>query len=196
MFMAFRCASLEIITSYCLDRSFNSLDVPKFEHPFLISLQRAIPFFWVLKYVPFLNSVLVNPPEWIYSIGLLDRGIFNFRRLVADDIDRILAKPDVLHESEQETIYHHLLAVSQTEDGLIAREDLFQEVLAATLAGSDTVGNTCTTGFFHILSNPEVLRKLVAELDHAWPDMNSQLDFQTKEKLPYLVCGVDGCSQF
>lgn len=188
--MAFRCTSLDIITAYCLDTSLNALDTPDFQHPFITSLKRAIPFFWVLKYLPALTKPLMDPPQWLMRFFPHHfRGIFDFRHQIASQLDYILANPTLLRDTNRKVIYSYLLDPS---DDLKSRpslstKDLFQEALALLLAGSDTVGNTCTVGFANVLSNPPVLQKLVGELKRAFPDEDDPMTLEALEKLPYLV---------
>lgn len=60
--------------------------------------------------------------------------------------------------------------------------------------GSDTVGNASTTGVFYVLNDAHIHRTLVKELEQAWPDKSAQCNYETLEKLPYLV-GIDiSCS--
>lgn len=54
--------------------------------------------------------------------------------------------------------------------------------------GSDTVGNACSLGIFHILKDKTILSKLIRELDVAWPDKDNIVSCDRLEKLPYLVC--------
>lgn len=188
--MAFRCTTLEIITEYCLDQSLNALDAPDFQDPFIMSLKSAIPFYWVLKYFSILTPIVMDPPEWLFSLMTTKaRGLFDFRRQIAVQLDSLLANPDLLRDADHKIIYHYLLAPSNNlkEIPPLSRDELFQEALALLLAGSDTVGNVCTVGFVHILENPPVLRNLMAELEEIWPDKNASIDYAILEKLPYLV---------
>lgn len=54
-------------------------------------------------------------------------------------------------------------------------------------AGGETTAQTLAVLTFHLLNNPQVLRKLQEELDHAMPDPEQQIPWQQLEQLPYLV---------
>ncbi len=61
------------------------------------------------------------------------------------------------------------------------------QALAFLLAGTDTTSNAMVIGFFHVLNNPAIKKKLESELVAAWPDKDISLSYEQLEKLPYLV---------
>jgi cytochrome P450 len=130
----------------------------------------------------------MNPPRYI--IILLPesaRSIFEFLHQIESQIDEILANLGVLERnSQRETIFSHILA-DGGQQGVLSREELLQEAHALLLAGSDTVGHTCYTGFFHVLNDRDILQHLVDEIYHAWPDKETEIASSILEKLPYLV---------
>jgi cytochrome P450 len=186
--LAFRCAALEIIMSYCLNYSPSAITYAGFRYP-LISLERAIPFNWVMKYIPAFRFLMDPPRILARLLPRSIRTISEFRRQIALHLDEILASPDRLYDgNERETIYHFLIAHDvESRHKPLSREELYHETLTLLMAGSDTVGNTCTVGFFHVLNNPKIHRQLVHELHHAWPDPDANMSASALEKLPYLV---------
>lgn len=54
-------------------------------------------------------------------------------------------------------------------------------------AGADTTANALTITHFHILDNPDVHKKLQAELEDALPNRDEAVDLRVVEQLPYLV---------
>lgn len=54
-------------------------------------------------------------------------------------------------------------------------------------AGADTTANALTITHFHILDNPDVHKKLRAELEEALPNRDEAVDLRVVEQLPYLV---------
>ena len=53
-------------------------------------------------------------------------------------------------------------------------------------AGFETTAFTLETAFFHLLSNPLMLRQLQKELADAYPDLEMSMTWTRLEKLPYL----------
>jgi len=46
-----------------------------------------------------------------------------------------------------------------------------------------------TVATYEVISDPEMYRRLTAELKEAFPDANARMSFADLEKLPYLVGG-------
>ena len=86
---------------------------------------------------------------------------------------------------EHQTIFHEVL-----ESDLPAEEKrserLGHEAQTVVGAGLSTTAWALTHATFHILNQPETLRKLQDELTTAIPDPTATLDWALLEKLPYL----------
>ena len=55
------------------------------------------------------------------------------------------------------------------------------------IGGTETSAITLVYGTWHVLRDPRVEQKLVAELRRAMPDKEVMFDLTTLENLPYLV---------
>jgi hypothetical protein len=87
------------------------------------------------------------------------------------------------------TIVHALLESDlPQEDKKYVR--LWQEAQVSIGAGGDTTANALTTTHFHILNNPPIHRKLLAELKETLPNSYDRVDLRVLEQLPYLVSFV------
>jgi len=90
--------------------------------------------------------------------------------------------------SEKRTIFHQLLDPNATEGHVVPpAQRMIDEGLAIVGAAGDTMGNALTVATFHTLYNPELLSVLTDELEKAFPDPNSRLEYLALKKLPYLV---------
>jgi cytochrome P450 len=192
--LAVRCATLDIITSYCFGKPVGALEREDFSHPIVTSLVAMMSNLWASKYWPFLMTVMRSVPESI--VGYLQpqtKGSITMYHLIRNDLLAILADPDFVDRQERETVYSHLL-VPQPKKGFpeVPRVDsLLQEALGLIGAGGETVGNTTTNGTFHILSNPHMHKRLVEELQAAWPNVTEdRLKFDVLGKLPYLTAVI------
>jgi cytochrome P450 len=193
MFLAFRCTSMDIIATYCFARCDNSLDAEGFHDPLLMTIQRTISFFWLIKFLPFLVPLVAALPErLVVPFNSQFLAFFKLRNMIANQIDRILNDQSFFDDTENWTIYHHLLGARVGKDSSLipSRRDLFEEALSLLQAGSDTVGNTCTIGTFYILNDPNVRSRLFDELQDVWPDKNIPVEYRVLEKLPYLVSDI------
>jgi cytochrome P450 len=91
-------------------------------------------------------------------------------------------------ENSRRTLFHHLLTPNPEEGYVVPSiDDIKDEAYGILAAAADTTGNGMTVATYHVVNNPMIYKKLVAELKAAFPDSNARLDFQVLEKLPYLV---------
>ncbi|KAL0958872.1 hypothetical protein HGRIS_014188 [Hohenbuehelia grisea] len=197
--MAFRALALDAISAYCLRESMGALDTPEFQHPLIVSLQFAIPIFWILKYFPSITPFVIDPPKWLpLRFMSAVRGIFDFRQHTAEHMHSFLSNRHSPSTDGHEIIYDYLLSSNAESKTKIAltEDDLFQEAIGLLLAGSDTVGGVCTVGFYHVLKNPEILRKLQAELKQSWRSLEEQPTLAELEKLPYLTAVIKEALRF
>ncbi len=113
-----------------------------------------------------------------------------------DEVARALACPiDIDIDTEREassknprrkTIFEELRDSNLPPDQK-AVDRLKEEGFILVLAGGDTSAKVLTTLTYHLLSNPNILRRLKAELVKAMPDPNASLPAIKLEQLPYLV---------
>jgi cytochrome P450 len=85
------------------------------------------------------------------------------------------------------TIFHGLingdLAESEKTD-----ERMIDESRVILAAGTDTTARALSVITYHLLADPERLKKLKSELDNALPDPDTLPRCAQVETLPYLVC--------
>lgn len=156
-------------------------------------MESSIEFLWNLTYVPILHRLLPHIPESLAVwLNPGTKGFLDIRAAMSTQIDKLLADPGLLDLADQEIIYHHLLAPKPEKGPLEipSKKSLLEEALNLLFAGSDTVGNACTVGTFHVLNDERVYNSLVRELDAAWPDKDSKMGYEGLEKLPYLVSSM------
>lgn len=97
-------------------------------------------------------------------------------------------KPDV-----KPTIFERLLTPGIVTGYTVPTpEDLSDEAYTILGAAADTTGGALMVATYNTIRNPDIYQKLVAELREAFPDPNTELDFPSLEKLPYLVSFVFG----
>ena len=198
---------MEVITTYCFAKSFEAIDFPNFQHPMIISLDSSGFMIFLMQHFPFVIPFILGIPHWLARlISPNSLEMQYFLKTLEAQIDKILANPTMLESEEHPTIYHHLLATDV--EVKVSKKALQDESAVLLAAGTDTVGNACMIGTFHLLNNLALKDKLVSELRAAWPDLDNPLNLEKLEKLPYLVgfsmgislCGfqtwlLDGCYQ-
>lgn len=123
MALAFRCLALEVISTYTLNESFPALQSPKFEHPFLISIQKSIPAFWIFRWLPyFLTNAIMNPSARALALeeyisgrsGIEDKndnpqsvigGAMMMTRMILKKLDKVTADPNWSTLDDSNTIF-------------------------------------------------------------------------------------------
>lgn len=86
----------------------------------------------------------------------------------------------------RKTIFHDLL--TEDKDWVVPPDkQLEDEAFAMLGAAADTTGHAMNYAAIEVLSDPVKYKRLRAELNKAFPDPTTKLDYVTLEKLPYLV---------
>ncbi|KAJ3755440.1 cytochrome P450 [Lentinula raphanica] len=202
--------ALDAFTSLIFSRPFDTLSAPGFDHPFIRGVPSTYINIWVKKYFPRLKTPLML--AFMRFLSLVDPVTITFAdqlKLIIEDLKLALQStftPDESPLDEASTdgpLYPFLLhkIQSQIQKPTITAEtseqlrDLLQhnrlvaEGFNLRFAGADTVGTACTVGVRCLLSNRDVLVRLVRELDEAWPN-EGDIAFEDLEKLPYLTAVI------
>ncbi|KAJ5671881.1 cytochrome P450 [Penicillium longicatenatum] len=137
-------------------------------------LVRQFPFLYPLGHlIPFL-SCLVYP---------------SFRRAYYVETRAIQDQQDGKLDDEQKkrAIYPAMLANDKVPPSEKKAKRLQEDATFFMLAASDAPSEALVITSFHILDNPEVLRRLKDELFSAFPDVTSIPSLDELERLPYLT---------
>lgn len=88
------------------------------------------------------------------------------------------------------TIFHGLISNPNLPESEKVTDRLLDEARVLIGAGTDTTANTLAALTYHILANPEVLKRLKAELAEAMPDAEAMPELARLETLPYLTAVI------
>ncbi|KAI3616665.1 cytochrome [Moniliophthora roreri] len=198
MNQAIRSVTMDIISSYCFANSFNTVSDPYFEHPLTTAQRAAVDTLQVQKHFPILIDIGLNMPRWFVAklnpsfLVWLDQ-----KKVFESQIETYMKDDSELQLVEHETIYHHLLAPQKgsgsTHIPRPSKASLVSEAFNLISAGSETVASACTVGISHALRKPSIVRRLVSELQEAWPVRDMHVSYTVLEKLPYLTAFVKEC---
>ncbi|KAK6996685.1 cytochrome P450 [Favolaschia claudopus] len=179
--MAFRSATLDIITTYCFAQSFSTLSHPTFHHPILLAILSGVTTIWTFKYFPSIYILANLLPSWLMQrIARLSKGYAQLIGYLSNHLDEIIADPSKLESNsagpeQQETIYSHLLnPINLEKHDVPSKQSLLDESMTLLGAGSETTGNVVTSGVFRVLNNARIIQRLQAELDEAFPADDSE----------------------
>lgn len=183
---AFRCVSVDTITSFCFAKSLNALKEPEFRAPVEQSMSLALPMVTRIKYLPLIKTFSTQcPPALLSLLQPQLVGLIRFRALLKDQVNEVTKNPEALQNAPHPVIYHALL--SPTHGQKISNMSLRDEALLLVFAGTDTSSNVLTLGIMHILSKPVIHQRLRAEIREAWPSLDVKPRLEDVERLPYLV---------
>ncbi|KAL0069013.1 hypothetical protein AAF712_004006 [Marasmius tenuissimus] len=172
LFYAYRATTMDIIMSYLFAQEFGALDYPGFAHPLLplSGLMQKLPESIVRKMNPFLVPLL---DQTHYIAGKVE------------ELTSEVRKGEMGHSGDdRKAIFDVWLNKTNSGDPwIVPKSQIIDECASMQFAGSDTVGNACMMGSFHLLKNRMVLMKLRRELDALDEE---QMTYETLEKLPCL----------
>ncbi|KAN0095715.1 cytochrome P450 [Hyaloscypha variabilis] len=192
----YACLTTDVVTLFTVNRSWNHLDTPDFSPLWVETIQTISATGHLTKQFPFIFSTLPFLPRRL--IAAMNPGLvmlLDFQNKIQEDTRTIL---NGVYKSNQEynelgldkTIVHALLESDlPQEDKKYVR--LWQEAQVSIGAGGDTTANALTTTHFHILNNPPIHRKLLAELKETLPNSYDRVDLRVLEQLPYLNAVVN-----
>jgi len=169
----------------------NALDYPEFSAPLLLNIQTAIPLLWLIKSFPWIVPILFFLPAAL-RLHTYDqfRAFIGVRQNLVSWLNRVQreAKTRPFSCIDEGSICHQIFDPDTKRCHAYPSIDgIFEEVLSLLQAGSDTVGNTCTIGMYHILKHDVVRFRLVEELRLNWPNHDDPIDLGVLQGLPYLV---------
>ncbi|KAL3427154.1 cytochrome p450 [Phlyctema vagabunda] len=186
----YTCLTIDVITSYGMSFCWNSLDSPDFS-PLLCETFKGIAEAGVIiKQFPWVFTVMNSLPErliaWLSpGMGLM----LAFQHKLQSEIQEIIEQRDSGAPKQETgvplTIFHELLSSNLSEeDKTLSR--LWQEGQVVIGAGAETTAACLAITAYHLLSNPDKLRRLKDELETAIPDKYEVPKLGVVEKLPYL----------
>lgn len=210
---AYMCLTTDIITLYALNRSWGFLDSPDLSPLWVETMKAVVKTGALVKYFPFLMVLMEALPIRVIErmdagMGLLLRfrevSLINIPYLIEYSLTNSMGYQKVQQDTQDvidgrykysqeqtdlgmdKTIIHELLESNlPPEEKLHSR--LWQEAQVVIGAGADTTATTLNVTHFHVLDNPDVLKKLRAELETAMPDKFAPAKLSIVERLPYLV---------
>lgn len=86
-------------------------------------------------------------------------------------------------KSQKRSIFHELLSADPNR----TVDDMTDIALSIVVAAAAATSNTLGILSYNVIGNPDIYRRLRAELLEAYPDDTQEMKWITLEKLPYLV---------
>ncbi|KAK8090045.1 hypothetical protein PG997_005006 [Apiospora hydei] len=198
LLMAFRCMALDAATDFCFGTSLDALEVPEFKAPLLVAMDAALPGFVVMKHFPLLRKIALHLPSWHKETDHPTTTVQAHRHplprpsrpprtqeMVRQQVANVIAHPEILKSQPHATVYHRLLDPEAQQHAHPAAV-LFDEANTLMFEATHTVADPTMFGLFHILSNPALHARLLAEIRSVWPDSDSDSDSDNAPRLEVL----------
>lgn len=192
LLFAFRCYAIDTITNFCFSKSVHALDEPEFAAPIVVAMDASLPTFHLFKHFPLFRKTILGLPPWLaIKASPETAGLTNLQVILGEQVREVSSNPEKLKDTRYPTIYHRLLDKDAHKGNPVPDfTALYEEAQTMMFAGGVTVGDALMTGHFHVLDQPELYKKLQAEVRTVWPDINSPPSFEAFEGLPLLTATI------
>ncbi|RDW72940.1 hypothetical protein BP6252_06847 [Coleophoma cylindrospora] len=185
----------DVITDYCFGFSYNHLESPGFRENFHAAFVTISGFEHLALHFPMMHPIMNGLPNSVVEAMNPDlHMILKVQKDLRVQIANIMNKESKV-EPKHPTIFYELLKSNlPPQEKSINR--LGDEAQMFIGAGLETTSWALTATSFQLLSNPEALAKLRAELEEAMPNPSKILDSRSLEKLPYLTACIQKAHAF
>ncbi|KAL1892346.1 hypothetical protein Sste5346_007084 [Sporothrix stenoceras] len=184
----FQAATKDVIQSYAFGGGQMCLEMDDLNEPFFAVLDSgrlthiSVHFNW------FTSNMASLPPKVLTVLQPSILAMIDFVNGLTDTIDAIRQN----HQSgskdaatERSSIFREVLD-SDIDEFDKRTERLVDEAMVLAIAGADTTALALVALSYHVLSNPDIFRRLRAELDSAMPDPTLPPDPVKLDGLPFL----------
>lgn len=180
---------MDTITTFCFAKSVDALGEPDFKAPIIEAMEASLPAFVIFKHFSLIRKAVFNMPPWLtIRTSPQMAGLVQLQQILGRQVTEVVKNPESLNDAPHPIIYHRLLDKDANKSGTVpVPGSLYEEAQALMFGGADTTGNTLMLGTFHLLENPDLLKRLKDELYEHWPDLEKVPRFEDLEKLPFLV---------
>ncbi|KAI9720219.1 MAG: hypothetical protein M1812_003037 [Candelaria pacifica] len=211
--LAFASLAADIVTNYLMPQPYYLLDTPDFSPSYYYMMRAASQYSQTAKNFAWAYPLLERVPRWlgrfaspIGTLNLEDQdfvqnqiSLFNsdpeayqlpdFRYFEGASKEKLTDQPPPLPNG---FLIDHLLSKplpgppSEKSHKRLAQE--FQVLIGA---GSDQIALVLSAVIYYSLSNPEILKKILAELKEYNIDGDNLPDYRELEKLPYMNAAIN-----
>ncbi|KAL3420294.1 benzoate 4-monooxygenase cytochrome p450 [Phlyctema vagabunda] len=183
--VAFSSLTLDIISAYCFGDTWGCLQDEELAEMWKFTLDDIFEKANLIMHVPWLLDLINRlPDKWA---GPVVRHHRNTKKHVSAVLRHEDGKDSASIEKGQHSIFHELRDSSELPQVEKTVDRLAAEGNILIGAGSETTAQVLAVLGFHLLDNPESLRKLREELDAVMPTGDEVVKWQDLEKLPYLA---------
>ena len=183
---------MDMVTTFCFARSVNAMDAPNFRAPIVEAMDTSNPTFVLLKHFAPFRKLLFSLPPWLaIKASPETAGLTNLQVMLGKQVDEVVINPEVLKKSPHPIIYRRLMDEEAYKgQPLPDATSLYEEAQCLMFAGGDSVANSLMVGFFHVLDQPDLHKRLKEEIYQTWPSIDNHPKVETLENLPLLTATI------
>ncbi|KAK2809424.1 hypothetical protein FQN50_003883 [Emmonsiellopsis sp. PD_5] len=188
----YTCLTTDIITEYTATKGFGYLDAPDWLPHWSRTLKSTGRIGTMAKQFPWILPFMKSFPQSL--VTAMDPGMGLFFKLVKSCDEQIASIiknreecKDLISQkmSTQPTLFTEILD-SKLPPEEKSTKRLAQEFHVVIGAGTETTSNTLSVITYHLLKNPDKLKRLLDEIQKLEPNGTAQLSLPELEQLPYL----------
>ncbi|XP_030645786.1 cytochrome P450 3A30-like [Chanos chanos] len=192
----FRPYSMDVVTSSSFSVETDSINNP--EDPLICNVQKFLnvnffsPFVLIMTLFPFTTKYLTKMGFGVFPKTSLDFFYSSFRKIKdmrqndqnsQVDFLQLMIQGQISDNQAKETSDDHL-AKGLTDHEILSQSFIF------ILAGTDTTSTALTFLMYNLATNPDALKKLVEEIDTAFPN-DAPVTYEKVMNLEYLDMAIN-----
>ena len=187
---AFACVTSDIISEYSFPEGYDLLEKPEFDSAHYEAWMGLTKLSHVLKQFGWLYPLLDSMPMWITKwtspeMYLILQGQ-KFLLAQAIELSKQRGQPDYKETTSRTSMMKAFMDSPLLPESEKAPSRIKAEAQIAIDAGTLTTTHALKAGTYHILANPDVHSRLMAELEERIPDPNKPPNLRELEQMPYL----------
>ncbi|RVD85995.1 uncharacterized protein DFL_004291 [Arthrobotrys flagrans] len=197
----FRCLTVDIITSYSYEESFESLSHPTFTPGWLLGFEQLIDTTAVQNYLPntfaVMEFIFENlPRSLVLTISPVMGEVLNFKDVCSAAVLGQKSKY-LAGERNMVTIFAQLFEDDEKRGRkALTDKQLIHDALSTIAAGMDTTGHALSYAVYYLVKYPEVQRRLLEELKGVMGSPRAEVKEGVLDGLPFLQACIKESLRF
>ncbi|KAK4947453.1 hypothetical protein LTR10_013821 [Elasticomyces elasticus] len=186
---AYRCLAGDSVTDYCLPKGFDLLDSVDFADDYNKQARIISQIAVWHRHIPIIIPIFMRMPRWFIEKTSTEGGVMAFD--FQTDLARMAETVVKTEKRSDRSVLDGIVNSDAIPESDKTVERITQEARTLVGAGTETTGISLETITFHVLSHPDVLRKLKEELAKAAEGSKGVKDpltkYSTVQRLSYLT---------
>ncbi|CZR56535.1 uncharacterized protein PAC_06424 [Phialocephala subalpina] len=181
---AFRCLTLDVITTFAYGETFNALNSTGFREPLLEAFDFFVPANTYFMLSPKFQAMLA--PKLAHLPTKTFKAFGQMRVAVVSGIQKMKARKENFSSLGFTPVLSGEIEAGRRSGVEVTDSRLISDGIGSILAGTDTTGISLAVGAWAIYSREEIRQRLHADLKEIWQDLDSHPPLTQLEALPYL----------